>query len=241
MVKGVVPLENERKGGGGMIAGAIFDLDGTILDSLAIWDRAPALFLKSLGVEAENGLGRTMFTMSMQEGAAFLKARYLPAMEVGAIVAGINRTVEDFYFHRVPLKDGVEQFLQEMRQAGIKMVAATCSDRQMVEGALRRLKVMDCFARIFTSTEIGAGKDKPDIYLAAAAYLETRPQDTWVFEDALYALETAKKAGFRTVGVFDAYSAKDQEKIREISDLYLEKLADFPAFMKDVSRVSCPR
>ncbi|NLM36682.1 MAG: HAD family phosphatase [Firmicutes bacterium] len=219
-----------------MIAGAIFDLDGTILDSIPIWEQAAEVFLHSMGIEAEKGLGKTMFTMSMQQGAAFLKERYLSEWEVEAIIAGINRTIEDFYFAQVPLKDGAAEFLKAMKQAGIKMVAATSSDRRVVEGALKRLKIMDCFARIFTCTEIGAGKDQPDIYLAAAAFMGTRPEETWVFEDALYALETAKKAGFRTVGVFDAFSAGDQGKIKEISDFYLEKLADFDAFLQQAVR-----
>ena len=219
-----------------MIAGAIFDLDGTILDSIPIWEQAAEVFLHSMGIEAEKGLGKTMFTMSMQQGAAFLKERYLSEWEVEAIIAGINRTIEDFYFQQVPLKEGAGGFLKAMKEAGIKMVAATSSDRRVVEGALKRLKIMDCFARIFTCTEIGAGKDQPDIYLAAAAFMGTRPEETWVFEDALYALETAKKAGFRTVGVFDAFSAGDQGKIKEISDFYLEKLADFDAFLQQAVR-----
>lgn len=222
--------------GGKMIAGAIFDLDGTILDSIPIWEQAAEVFLHSMGIEAEKGLGKTMFTMSMQQGAAFLKERYLSEWEVEAIIAGINRTIEDFYFQQVPLKEGAGGFLKAMKEAGIKMVAATSSDRRVVEGALKRLKIMDCFARIFTCTEIGAGKDQPDIYLTAAAYMGTRPEETWVFEDALYALETAKKAGFRTVGVFDPFSAGDQEKIKEISDLYLEKLADFDTFLQQAAR-----
>ena len=224
--------------GASVIAGAIFDIDGTILDSMSIWDQAPERYLRRMGIEAEDGLGQTMFSMSMQEGAAYLRDRYLPNLEEEAIIAEINRTVEDFYFEQAPLKDGVRQFLKEMKQTGVKMVAATSSDRRVVEGALRRLKVMDFFERIFTSTEVGAGKVKPDIFLAAAEYMGTLPSNTWVFEDALYALETAKKAGFRTVGVFDAFSAKDQEKIKEISDIYLGKLADFDGFLKKVSRVS---
>ncbi|HEY8344283.1 MAG TPA: HAD family phosphatase, partial [Bacillota bacterium] len=143
--------------GGKMIAGAIFDLDGTILDSIPIWEQAAEVFLHSMGIEAEKGLGKTMFTMSMQQGAAFLKERYLSEWEVEAIIAGINRTIEDFYFQQVPLKEGAGGFLKAMKEAGIKMVAATSSDRRVVEGALKRLKIMDCFARIFTCTEIGAG------------------------------------------------------------------------------------
>jgi beta-phosphoglucomutase-like phosphatase (HAD superfamily) len=87
-------------------------------------------------------------------------------MRTDAILAGINRTVEDFYHYRIPLKEGVEQFLKDMRQAGIPMVAATSSDRQVVESALKRLHVMHYFSRIFTCTEIGTGKERPDIYLA---------------------------------------------------------------------------
>ena len=71
-----------------MIAGAIFDLDGTILDSIPIWEQAAEVFLHSMGIEAEKGLGKTMFTMSMQQGAAFLKERYLSEWEVEAIIAG---------------------------------------------------------------------------------------------------------------------------------------------------------
>jgi len=235
------PGRTNLQDGASVIAGAIFDVDGTILDTLSIWDQAPERYLKSMGIEAEDGLGQTLFSMSMQEGAAFLRELYLPDLEEEAIIAGINRTVEDFYFDQAPLKDGVEQFLKEMKQTGVKMVAATSSDRRVVEGALRRLKVMGFFERIFTSTEIGVGKRKPDIYLAAAACMGTLPAETWVFEDALYALQTAKKAGFRTVGVFDAYSAEDQEKIKEISDIYLKKLADFDGFLKKVSRMSCSR
>jgi HAD superfamily hydrolase (TIGR01509 family) len=223
-----------------MIAGAIFDLDGTILDSTPIWDQAAEMFLRSMGIEAKSGLGKTMFSMSMKEGAEFLKGRYLPDLDVEAIMAGINRTVEDFYFFQVQLKDGVELFLKDMKQTGIKMVAATSSDRRVVEGALRRLKVISFFERIFTSTEVGAGKVKPDIYLAAAEYMGTPPKDTWVFEDALYALETAKNAGFRTVGVYDAYSIENQEKIKGLSDIYLERLADFGAFLKKASSEKSP-
>lgn len=215
-----------------MIAGAIFDLDGTILDSMPIWDAAAGMFLNSMGIEAEPGLGKAMFSMSMTEGAEFLKGRYGLDMAVDAIIAGVNRTIEDFYFYHVRLKEGAEHFLKAMKRAGIKMTAATSSDREIVERALERLNVISCFDRLFTCTEIGAGKDKPDIYLAAAGHMGTLPQNTWVFEDALYAIQTAKNAGFKTVGVFDASGAESLEDIRIISDIYLEKLDNIDAFLE---------
>lgn len=112
------------------------------------------------------------------------------------------------------------------------MVAATSSDRQVVERALKRLNVMNYFDRIFTCTEIGAGKVKPDIYLAAAEYMGTLLKDTWVFEDVLHAIRTAKNAGFRTVGVYDASSMESLEEIKVISDIYLEKLDNFYIFLE---------
>ncbi|MGI6084207.1 MAG: HAD family hydrolase [Acetivibrionales bacterium] len=214
-----------------MIEGAIFDLDGTILDSMPVWDNAGGMFLNSIGIKAEPGLAKVMFSMSMTEGAEFLKERYRLDMDVDLIIAGINHTIEDFYYYRVQLKEGVEQFLKNMRQAGIKMVIATGSDRHIVERALERLNVMDCFDRIFTCTEIGSGKEKPDIYLAAAGHMGTIPKYTWVFEDVLFAIKTAKSAGFRTVGVYDASSIDSLDEIKSTCDIYLEKLDDINEFL----------
>lgn len=86
-----------------MIEGAIFDLDGTILDSMPIWDNAAEMFLSRMGIEAEAGLGKIMFSMSMTEGAEFLKDRYGLGMDADAILMGINYTIEDFYYYQVQL------------------------------------------------------------------------------------------------------------------------------------------
>ncbi|NTW05652.1 MAG: HAD family phosphatase [Peptococcaceae bacterium] len=217
-----------------MILGAIFDLDGTVLDSMPIWNKAGEIYLNSMGIEAAPGLGKIMFPMSMRNGAEFLKNRYCLQIDAEVIMAGINCTIEDHYLYQIQLKAGVGQFLKGMQGAGIKIVAATSSDRHVVESALERLNVMHFFERIFTCTEIGAGKEQPDIYLAAAEYMETLSKDTWVFEDALYAIQTAKNAGFRTVGIYDASSIADLKEIRIISDIYLKKLDNLDAFLEKV-------
>lgn len=219
-----------------MIAGAIFDLDGTVLDSMKIWEDAPELYLESLGLKAEPGLGKTLFSMSMAEGAEFLKEHYCPDQDADAIITGVNRIVRNFYFEQVCLKEGAGQFLKDLKQAGIKITAATTSDRELVEKALERLSVIDCFDRIFTCTEIGAGKSQPDIFLAAAEHMGTAPENTWVLEDSLYAIQTAKKAGFRTVGVYDGSSEEDQGEIRRLTDIYLERFGDAAAFFAKLKR-----
>jgi HAD superfamily hydrolase (TIGR01509 family) len=227
-------IKINRITGEDMIKGVIFDIDGVILDSMPVWDKAGEMFLSNLGLQPEPGLAETMFCMSMSEGAEFLKERYRLDMDEDEIIKGINETIEDFYAHQVQLKEGVELFLKGIRQHGIKMVAATSCDRQVFERALERLKVMGYFGRIFTSTEVGAGKVKPDIYLAAAEHMGTIPEDTWVFEDALYAIKTAKSAGFRTVGVYDASGKDNWDEIKRISDIYFGKLDNIHAFLEKV-------
>lgn len=220
----------------GMIAGAIFDIDGTLLDSMPIWEHAGERYLGSLGIEAEPGLGRLMLPMSMLQGAEYLKERYGLRFDTDEIIDGINNTIQGFYDNQVQLKHGVKQFLDDMKKCGIKMTAATSSDRSLIEKAMDRLEILNLFDRVFTCSEVGAGKSKPDIYLAAKQFMDTEISDTWVFEDAYHAIQTAKNAGFRTVGVYDASSMDAENEIRKFSDIYLYDLADFNAFIEMANR-----
>ena len=215
-----------------MKKGAIFDLDGTLLDSMSIWDRAGELFLEKLGIRAEKDLGQTMFAMSMEEGAKFLQKQYGLTQNIEVIMEGINQTVHEFYYYQVELKKGVRNLLDKMKQAEYTLVAATSSDRNNIEEALRRLDILAYFDRIYTCTEIGAGKDQPDIYLAAAGFLGLPPARVWVFEDALHALETAHRAGFLTVAIYDSWSREEQEEIQKICDIYLTELDQDQEFWK---------
>lgn len=211
--------------------GAIFDVDGTLLDSMTLWENAGAMYLKSKGIEAEPLLGKILYPMTMTEGALYLKTSYLMEQEVTEIIRGIHDTIRDFYETKVVLKNGVLEFLKQMKQSGISMTIATSSDRAYIEKALKRLQVLDYFSRIFTCTEMEVNKIEPDIFLAAKSYMGTEVSDTWVFEDAIHALQTAKKAGFRIAGIYDASSEERQKEIQKISDIYLEKW-DFEEFKK---------
>ncbi|AGC68817.1 hypothetical protein Cst_c18400 [Thermoclostridium stercorarium subsp. stercorarium DSM 8532] len=215
-----------------MIKGVIFDIDGVILDSMPIWNKAGEMYLRKLGLQPNPGLSKAMESMSMHEGAKFLKEKYHLDMNEDEIVKGINKTIEDFYAYEVRLKEGVEKFLEGLKERKIKIVAATSCDREVFEKALVRLNVIRYFEKIFTSTETGSGKTKPDIFLAAADYMGTRPCETWVFEDALYAIKTAKDAGFRTVGVYDYYNSDKWDEIKNTCDICFEKLDDVNVFLE---------
>ena len=206
-----------------MIKGAIFDMDGTLLDSMPVWEHASERYLARKGIVAEKNLSEILFSMSMREGATYVKEKYGLTEAVDVIIDGVNSIVYGAYERDVQPKSCVEEFLRQLKEAGVPMVVATSSDRKMAEVAFERIGFLPYFKKIFTCNEVGAGKSKPDIYFAAAECLGTKPEETWVFEDALYAIETAKKAGFRTVGLFDATSAKDQKQIQAIADVYAKR------------------
>ena len=219
-----------------MIKGVIFDVDGVLLNSMPVWENLGELYLNSLGLEAEKDLGEILFTMSLEEGAEYLITQYGIDKSVEEVVNGLNREVRDFYAEKVPLKEGVRQYLSEFRARGIPMVIATSGDRKNTEAALRRLKVLSYFQGIYTCSEIGIGKDQPDIYFAAALQLDTEPGETWVFEDAFHALRTAHSAGFKTVAVYDKSNDRNLAQIWNTADIYLPEFKDFNIFWKRASQ-----
>ena len=113
-----------------MIKGVIFDVDGVLLNSMPVWENLGELYLNSLGLEAEKDLGEILFTMSLEEGAEYLITQYGIDKSVEEVVNGLNREVQDFYAEKVPLKEGVRQYLSEFRERGIPMVIATSGDRR---------------------------------------------------------------------------------------------------------------
>ena len=125
----------------------------------------------------------------------------------------------------VPAKPGVPEMLRRLKAQGIKLCVATASDRELAEAALRRLGLLDLFDFILTCDEAGAGKRSPAVYEAALQKLGTSKTRTLVVEDALYALQTAHRAGFPTAAVADAHSAADQALLRQTADYYLFSFA----------------
>lgn len=218
-----------------MIKGVVFDVDGVLLNSMPVWENLGELYLERLGVEAEKDLGETLFAMTLEEGAQYLISRYGLDKTPEEIIKGLNREVKDFYVSKVPLKEGVRQYLYEFQERNIPMVIATTGDRENAQAALKRLKVYSYFQGIFTCSEIGSGKNQPDIYYAAALQLDTDPKETLVFEDALHAIQTAKRAGFKTVGVYDRANDRNLAQIWNTADIYLPEFKDFDLFWKRAS------
>ncbi len=192
------------------VKGIIFDVDGTLLDSMGIWEDVGVRYLKSIGVEPEANLGAILYPMTIEEASEYVQKKYRLTQSIPEIIQGVLDIVKDFYYEEAPLKEGVRELLELFYERKIPMVVATTSVRDHMEHAFRRLKIDHYFEEIFTSQEVGEGKSSPLIYEKAAGKLGFKPGEICVFEDALYALETAKQAGFLTVGVYDSFSCKDR-------------------------------
>jgi HAD superfamily hydrolase (TIGR01509 family) len=201
--------------------GAIFDIDGTLLDSMPIWNDLGARYLETLSIQAEENLGKILFPMTMEEAAKYMKAQYRLSQTADEILQGVLEIVENFYRYEVGLKPGVETYVKGLHRKGIPMILATTGDKELATAALTRLGIRKYFCDILTVSDYGTSKHEPDIYQKAAQILQVPPSECVVFEDVFYALETAKAAGFLCAGVKDAASADDWERIRTIADYWI--------------------
>ena len=202
-----------------MIRGAIFDVDGTLLNSMYIWNTIGERYLRSLGIVPRENLAETFKTFTLEQAAQYYIDHYGVKLSVAEIMEGINRMIERFYFEEALLRSGVKEFLDRLQKAGIKMVIATATDRYLVEAALRRCGILNFFEEIFTCAEYGS-KRNSGIYESAADFLGSAPEDTWVFEDAFHGAETAAKAGFPVLGIRDP-SEENQQGLQSVSRVYL--------------------
>lgn len=190
---------------------AIFDFDGTLFDTMGVWDTVGECYLRSLGIEPRPGLREAVRTMSLEGAAHYFREEYGVTQSAGDIIEGINAVVEAFYRNEAQPKPGAAGFLECLRESGVDMCVATATDRHLIDAALGRCDMAGYFKGILTDRDAGCGKDRPDIYRMALELLGGSREDTVVFEDALHAARTAAADGFITVGVFDNSEPRQAE------------------------------
>ena len=210
-------------------AGAIFDLDGTLTDSMYIWDWVPGELIRRLGGTPPPDLAYTIREMSRQEAADYLIHTFHLPLNAAQLMEKVNALVDGEYRDKVPLKPGARTLLRRLQQLGVPCAIATASETRQAQQALERLGVWDCFSFAISASQYGP-KTRPDLYWEAARRLGVSPQRTLVFEDALHAARSAREGGFLVVGVYDSSSQEEQQALRSVSDWYLNTLDD-PEFL----------
>lgn len=206
---------------------AIFDMDGTLLDSMIIWKDLGTNMLRDMGIEPAPELNDRLKTLSLRDGLAYCIDYYQLPQTLEELVDRVQGKIRDFYCGKVLAKPGVEKFLSLLKMEGVWMYVATATDRPLAEAALRHAGIDGYFRGIITVAEAGAGKaESAEIYERAMRRLQSNKKDTVIFEDALHAIQTAKAAGFRVAAVYDASAEADQEEIRRISDYYIRSFEE---------------
>ena len=214
------------------ISGAIFDMDGTLINSLIFWDVLWEEFgNRYLGGEKfypDLEADKAIRTMVLSEAMDYYHERFKIGKNGADLLNTANEVFRDCYVNRVELKDGVKEFLDYLKAKGVKMCIASATDKALLVYAMERCGLYEYFDTILSCADVGKGKDQPDIYYAALDKLGTDKDSTWVFEDSFVALRTANGMGLNTVGIYDKFNF-DQDKMQKLATHYI---ADGETLMK---------
>lgn len=212
------------------VKAVIFDLDGTLIDSMWLWKQIDIDFLGEYGIELPNDFQDAIKGMSFVETATYSKNRFDLPIEIDEIMNTWNRMAEDFYANRVNLKKGALRFLKYLNQNGIKAGIATSNSKELVELVAKSQGFDRYIDEIHNCCEVKKGKPSPLIFLHVAECLGIKPEECLVFEDLCVGIKAGKAAGMKTVAVSDDYSIPEWEDKKKLADYYLEdfdELCDF--------------
>lgn len=218
-----------RREGKMRFLGAIFDLDGTLVDSNPVWQKVDEDFLKMQGiVPPPEDYHKAIEIMPVHQAACYTIERFGLTQSPDEITNMWRQMAVEAYEKSVPEKPGALMYLKKLKEMGIKLAVATASERALYEPCLKRLGMWELFDGVFDVYQAGHGKDRPDIYLMAARAMGLEIKDVLVFEDALSAIQTARKAGFRAICVEDGYTQKSRPAMQAASDGYITHFSQAP-------------
>lgn len=184
---------------------ALFDVDGTILNSMGAWENLGRRFLRDKGIEVERSINNVLYPMTSLQAASYLKNQYNLTESVQEIMEAFNKDFYEYYTNDVQLKDGIIHVLDALKDKGYTLYTATASTRELVTKSFTRLNIKHYFEDMFTCNELGVSKNDYQFYKLISLRLKADPQDILVFEDNVNAAKAAKELGMKVVGVFDKH------------------------------------
>lgn len=212
---------------------ALFDVDGTLLDSAKIWQSIPVEYLLSRGIQPTEEIRELFARLGYSGSARYLQAQYFTGEDPHTIMDGFCRIAACRYKDGVTEKPGAAAYLRYLKQKGVRCSALTSNLRDIVLPALEQLGMLENFDRVTSIYDVGMDKRSPEIFRYMAQHLDTLAQDCVVFEDALFAAQSAKNAGMRVVGVFDCCASHEWQRMQQIADRSIhsyEELIEYDVF-----------
>lgn len=208
------------------IDAVIFDLDGTLVDSMWMWKSIDIEYLERFGIPLPENLQSEIEGMSFSETAIYFKTKFNLPDCLDQIKSDWNKMAWDKYLHEVPVKEGVRELLEYLREHHIPAGIATSNSRELVDLIIQKHQLQDYFASIRTSCEVEKGKPSPDIYLLVAKDLKADPVRCLVFEDVLQGVMAGKNANMKVCAVYDEYSEKDARQKKRLADYYVNSISE---------------
>ena len=199
----------------------LFDLDGTLVDSMWMWPQIDVEFLGRFGYDCPGDLARAVEGMSFSETAASFKERFSLPMTLEEIKECWSQMAMDKYRTQVPLKPGALEFLRYCKDQGIATGIATSNGRPIVDAVIEALQIGEYFQEVATACEVEKGKPEPDIYLEVARRLQVAPEDCLVFEDVPAGILAGKRAGMTVLAVEDDFSRELSGEKKALADGYI--------------------
>lgn len=208
------------------IDAVIFDLDGTLVDSMWMWESIDIEYLGSFGIPLPKDLQKNIEGMSFSETAIYFKETFELPVSLDEIKSKWNQMAWDKYANEVPLKDGVKELLNYLKEHKIHAGIATSNSRELVDLIIEKHQIKEYFASIRTSCEVAKGKPSPDIYLLVAQDLNVDPDRCLVFEDVIQGVMAGKNANMKVCAVYDKFSEKDQDVKKKLADYYIHSMSE---------------
>ena len=208
------------------IKACFFDMDGTIIDSMWMWKDIDIRFLGDRGIELPGDLQKRIEGKSFSETAVFFKEEFALSESLDEIKSIWNDMAMEAYCNRVQLKDGVLEFLKELKARGIRTGIATSNSLDLAMGCLKALDVEKYFDTVVTGCCVGVGKPAPDIYLKCANDCQVNPGECLVFEDVMAGIESGHNAGMKVCAVYDEYSKSTDELKKQTADYYINSFKE---------------